>query len=172
MPDQYIMAQFQRNELQPGHPPVMAEIELVSSHTPWLTLPRMLPWNEVGDGSIYDDQPAQSRSASAAWRSASTFRAMCGQSIQYSLTALVSWVAAIERPESGARPARRSPAVDDRQGPGSDHLPVMSIVARSAGARRRALLELVAGPPVAEDGDHLADGRVPQSIPDTFDAGA
>ena len=34
MPDQYTLAAFQHNELQPGHQPVMAEIDLVSSHTP------------------------------------------------------------------------------------------------------------------------------------------
>ena len=41
MPDQYILSAFQRTELAaPGHPPVMAEIDLVSSHTPWAPLPR------------------------------------------------------------------------------------------------------------------------------------
>ena len=42
MPDQYTLAKFQHNELGPGHPPVMAEMDLVSSHTPWTPLPRMV----------------------------------------------------------------------------------------------------------------------------------
>src|SRR5262249_55421910 len=49
MPDQYTLAAFQRLELAPGHKPVMAEIDLVSSHTPWTPLPTMVPWNKVGD---------------------------------------------------------------------------------------------------------------------------
>src|SRR5215831_4837737 len=38
MPDQYTLAEFQRLELTPGHKPVMAEIDLVSSHYPWAPL--------------------------------------------------------------------------------------------------------------------------------------
>src|SRR5215469_5813487 len=63
MPDQYTLAEFQRLELGPGHKPVMAEIDLVSSHTPWAPLPTMVPWNKVGDGSIFDPMPAKSESA-------------------------------------------------------------------------------------------------------------
>ncbi len=43
MSDQYTYAKFQRNELGPGHKPVMAEIDTVSSHTPWAPLPTMVP---------------------------------------------------------------------------------------------------------------------------------
>src|SRR6202035_5933645 len=59
MPDQYALAEFQRNELAPGHKPLMAEIDLTSSHIPWAPLPRMVPWNKVGNGSIFDSQPAK-----------------------------------------------------------------------------------------------------------------
>jgi len=59
MPDQFTLAAFGQNELGAGHPPVMAEIDLVSSHTPWTPLPRMVPWDQVGDGSIYDPMPEQ-----------------------------------------------------------------------------------------------------------------
>ena len=50
-PDQYALSAFQRLELAPGHKPVMAEIDLTSSHWPWAPLPTMVPWNKVGDGS-------------------------------------------------------------------------------------------------------------------------
>ena len=74
MPDQYTLAAFQRHELTPGHKPVMAEIDLVSSHTPWAPLPTMVPWNKVGNGSIFDSMPAQSESPITVWRNASTVR--------------------------------------------------------------------------------------------------
>jgi hypothetical protein len=93
MPDQYILSAFQRNELaKPGHQPVMAEIDLVSSHTPWAPLPQMVDWNSVGDGSIFDGMPAQGQSPSVVWRSTSSVRAAYGQSIQYSLSALIGFV--------------------------------------------------------------------------------
>jgi hypothetical protein len=92
MPDQYTLAAFQRLELAPGHGPVMAEIDLVSSHTPWTPLPSMVPWEEVGDGSVFAPMPAQGLTPDAAWRSADTVRQLYGQSVQYSLQALISWV--------------------------------------------------------------------------------
>ncbi len=93
MPDQYVLSEFRRLELaKPDHQPVMAEIDLVSSHTPWAPLPRMVPWAQVGDGSIYDPMPAQGSPPSQVWRDPAQVRAAYGQSIQYTLTALVSFV--------------------------------------------------------------------------------
>jgi phosphatidylglycerophosphate synthase len=92
MPDQFTLAAFGQHELRAGHPPVMAEIDLVSSHTPWTPLPRMVPWDQLGDGSIFDPMPAQGLTPGVAWRNTETVRQLYGQSIQYSLTALVSWV--------------------------------------------------------------------------------
>jgi phosphatidylglycerophosphate synthase len=98
MPDQYTLAQFQRNELAPGHKPVFAEIDTTSSHTPWAPLPKMVPWNKVGDGSIFDPMPAESKSAETVWQNANTVRQFYGQSIQYSLRALTSWVTQLHDP--------------------------------------------------------------------------
>jgi hypothetical protein len=92
MPDQYTLAAFQRLELYPGHRPVMAEIDLVSSHTPWSPLPTMVPWDQVGDGSIFAPMPAQGLDPDVVWRDKDTVRKLYGQSVEYSLQALISWV--------------------------------------------------------------------------------
>jgi hypothetical protein len=93
MPDQYTLAAFQRLELaRTDRAPVMAEIDLVSSHTPWAPLPRMVAWDAVGDGSVFDPMPAQGEQPQAVWRDPAQVRAAYGQSIQYSMTALVSWL--------------------------------------------------------------------------------
>ena len=92
MPDQYVLSAFSRLELTAGHRPVMAEIDLVSSHTPWAPLPHLVAWNQIGDGSIYDGVPTQGKSAAAVWLHPSAVRAAYGQSIQYSLNSLVSFV--------------------------------------------------------------------------------
>ena len=70
----------------------MAEIDLVSSHTPWTPLPRLVAWDQVGDGSIFDGMPAKGESPSVLWQSADQVRAAYGQSIQYSMNTLVSFV--------------------------------------------------------------------------------
>jgi hypothetical protein len=89
---------FQRLELAPGHQPVMAEIDLVSSHWPWALLPTMVPWNKVGDGSVFDPMPAKSRSTITADRSANGVRQSYSTSIQYTLQVLTSWVTELNDP--------------------------------------------------------------------------
>jgi len=93
MPDQYILSAFQRMELaKPNHVPVMAEIDLVSSHTPWAPLPQMVDWNKIGDGSVFDGMPAAGQSPHVVWRDPQHVKAAYGQSIEYSLSALISFV--------------------------------------------------------------------------------
>jgi hypothetical protein len=92
-PDQYILSAFQRLELsEPNHAPVMGEIDLVSSHTPWAPLPHAVPWNQVGNGSIFDNQPAEGQQPGAVWQNSDRVKAAYGQSIRYSLSQLISFV--------------------------------------------------------------------------------
>src|SRR5580693_1624054 len=98
MPDQYTLAELQRQELGPGHKPVMAEIDLVSSHYPWSPLPTMVPWNKVGNGSIFDSMPARGQTPLSVLGSASKQRQAYSTSIQYSMQALTSWVTELNDP--------------------------------------------------------------------------
>ncbi len=98
MPDQYTMAEFQRNELTPGHKPVMAQINLVSSHTPWAPLPVMVPWNKVGNGSIFDPMPARGESGLSVLGNVGKKRQAFGKSIQYEVQVLTSWVTELNDP--------------------------------------------------------------------------
>ena len=93
MPDQYVLSAFHRLELaRPDRAPVMAEIDLVSSHTPWTPLPSMIPWTAVGDGSVFDPMPALGPTPEVLWRDRAAVQASYGRSVEYSLTALVSYV--------------------------------------------------------------------------------
>jgi phosphatidylglycerophosphate synthase len=93
MPDQYVLSAFQRMELSKAdRPPVMAEIDLVSSHHPWTPLPHLVPWNKVGNGSVFDGMPAQGESPDVAFRNPDKVRSLYGQSIQYTLNSLFSFV--------------------------------------------------------------------------------
>lgn len=93
MTDQYVMSSFQRTELAPtDRGPVMAEIDLVSSHWPWAPLPRMVDWADVGDGSIFDGMPEEGQSPDVIAQDPAQIQAAYGKSIQYSLTALITFV--------------------------------------------------------------------------------
>ncbi|WP_208322954.1 CDP-alcohol phosphatidyltransferase family protein [Mumia sp. ZJ1417] len=93
MPDQYVLAALHRLELAgKDRRPVMAEIDLVSSHHPWTPLPRMVGWDEVGDGSVFDDMPSQGLSPRQAVGDPDRVRELYGRSIVYSWQALVSYL--------------------------------------------------------------------------------
>jgi phosphatidylglycerophosphate synthase len=93
MPDQYVLAAFRRLELEPHRDaPVMAEVDLVSSHTPWAPLPRMVDWRDVGDGSVFGPMAEEGPRAEEVWRDDADVRAAYGRSVEYSLSALISFV--------------------------------------------------------------------------------
>jgi hypothetical protein len=93
MPDQYLYSVLHKNELDPGHAPVFAEITTVSSHSPWTPIPKMVGWDQVGDGSIFDNPANQEGGPPGSiLGSADKLRASYVRSIQYSLDALVSYV--------------------------------------------------------------------------------
>ncbi len=100
MPDQYTLSAFRRMELtRTCRPPVMAEIDLVSSHHPWTPLPHLVKWSEVGDGSVFNGMPEQGESPDVAFRNPDQVRALYGQSIEYSLNSLISFVQTYPDPD-------------------------------------------------------------------------
>ncbi|MFC7724847.1 sulfatase-like hydrolase/transferase [Nocardioides sp. GCM10028917] len=95
MPDQFTLEAFQRAELAPrDRPPVMAEIDLISSHAPWSRTPDLLPQESVGDGSVYAGMPDMLPSEADIWPDAGRVRAAYADSIVYSLQSVVSFLSA------------------------------------------------------------------------------
>jgi hypothetical protein len=71
----------------------MAVIPLISSHSPWEPVPRLLGWDAVGDGSVYaaasgSDDPAEI----VEQRDRSRVRQAYANAIAYSLQTLISYV--------------------------------------------------------------------------------
>ncbi|MRH30080.1 hypothetical protein GH740_12270 [Microbacterium sp. SYP-A9085] len=98
IPDQYTWKHFADTVLAGPHAPVMAEIDLVSSHAPWAPLPQLVPWAQATDSTVYDPQPAQSEPAAKVWQDARTVQRFYGQSIQYSLGAMFSFLENVDDP--------------------------------------------------------------------------
>ncbi len=98
VPDQFTWAYLQKTELAQEHKPLMAEIDFVSSHTPWTPLPKQVPWEAIEDGSIYDSQPAQGLDPSVVWQNAQHVQQLYGQSVEYSLTSLFSFLTTFNDP--------------------------------------------------------------------------
>jgi hypothetical protein len=93
MTDQYAMAAFERLEHgKPDHPPLFAQINLVSSHAPWVPIPHPVDWNEIGDGSIFAPMAAEGAAAGDVWSDPARLRHEFGRSIGYSMDTLVSYL--------------------------------------------------------------------------------
>jgi hypothetical protein len=94
VPDQYTLDHLARTWLTPvpGRRPVMAEVDLVSSHHPWAPLPRLVPWDQVGDGSVYDTQP-QTPTSTEVFADPERVKQMYGRSIQHTWQVLTGFLA-------------------------------------------------------------------------------
>ena len=137
MPDQYTLAEFQRSELAPGHKPVMAEIDLLSSHTPFVPLPTMVPWSKVGNGSIYDPMIAHTERATAVLGNATKEREAFAKSIDYSMQVLTSWVTEVNDPNLVLILLGDEQPGAPITSPGASHAVVISIVARDPSVFRQ-----------------------------------
>ncbi len=98
IPDQFTWQHFYDTELAQPHAPVMAEIDFVSSHTPWTPLPQPVPWSQLGDGSVFDPQPAQGIAPVVAWQDPKRVQQLYGQSVQYTLGTMFSFLHTYDQP--------------------------------------------------------------------------
>ncbi|MFI5589763.1 sulfatase [Amycolatopsis sp. NPDC051758] len=93
MPDQFTFSMLQRKELaKAGQQPVMAEVDLVSSHAPWSPRPSLVDWNQVGDGSVFAPQPAAGEAPESVWKDPAKIRDAYRDATDYSLKTLISFV--------------------------------------------------------------------------------
>jgi hypothetical protein len=95
IPDQYTLKQLNTIEYRkPGRGPLMVEMPLVSSHTPWAPVPAYLPdWNQIGDGTVYAPMAEAGKKPKALWAQPKQVRPEYGKSIVYSVTSLINWIA-------------------------------------------------------------------------------
>ncbi|HEX4187669.1 MAG TPA: CDP-alcohol phosphatidyltransferase family protein [Solirubrobacteraceae bacterium] len=92
MPDQFMFAALQRLELAKTHRrPLFAEVDTVSSHMPWDSIPQMISWNDVGNGSIFKRTPTF-KEPSSFWWQPRRVKAAYARSLEYSLNTLISFV--------------------------------------------------------------------------------
>ncbi|WP_108126305.1 hypothetical protein [Saccharospirillum mangrovi] len=93
MPDQYVWSALQARERSvQNRQPVMAEVAMISSHAPWTPNAHLVPWDQVGDGKIFNDQAQAGPTPEEVWSDVTTIRQYYRQSIEYMLEALVSYL--------------------------------------------------------------------------------
>jgi hypothetical protein len=130
IPDQYTWEYFQKHELAKPHKPLMAEIDFVSSHTPWTPLPHEVPWASVGDGSIYDPQPAQGLSPSIVWQNPQHVQQLYGQSVEYTMSTLFSFLTTYNDPNLVLVVLGDHQPATEVSGAGANHNVPISIISK------------------------------------------
>jgi len=96
MPDQYTLAAFERLGRTPARAAgerVMAEVALISSHAPWTPVARLVDWDAVGDGSIFNAQAESGDPPSVVWADPERVRRQYIQTVDYALETLGSYMA-------------------------------------------------------------------------------
>ena len=97
MPDQYTLSAFENRVREPAHEDgktVMAEIALISSHAPWTPVPHLIDWNDVGDGTVFNEQANSGETPREVWADKDKIRQHYIATIDYSLETLGSYMAA------------------------------------------------------------------------------
>lgn len=92
MPDQFTLATYPQL-LPPDPRPDFVQIALISSHAPWTPIADMVPWEDVGDGTIFNEMAARGPTPRDLWRDRDAVRDAYRRSLDYALQAVFSHVA-------------------------------------------------------------------------------
>nr|WSY57157.1 sulfatase [Streptomyces sp. NBC_00886] len=93
VPDQFSLESFEKLEYgKKNRDPIMAEIILASSHNPWSPIAHTIDWNDLGDGSIFNQIKKEGTNPTEVWKSAKRVRTEYRKAIQYSVDSLTQWV--------------------------------------------------------------------------------
>lgn len=94
MPDQFTLHALDWLELnQSDRPSVFAQVALVSSHAPWVPIPELVAWDEIGDGRIFNDWALSGDPPEVVWRDHDRVRDQFRLAIDYSLQTVGAWAA-------------------------------------------------------------------------------
>jgi energy-converting hydrogenase Eha subunit A len=89
MPDQFTFAALDRllRAPQDGRDgrPLFAQIALGSSHAPWVPVPRLVAWEDVGDGRIFNAMADAGDPPDVVWRDRDRVRAQYRAALDYAL---------------------------------------------------------------------------------------
>jgi hypothetical protein len=93
MPDQFTLDRLQRRALSdPDDAPVFAEVALISSHAPWTPVPELVPWAEVGDGTVFGRFAGRGDPPAVVWQDPERVRRQYRAALGYSLDAVAAFL--------------------------------------------------------------------------------
>jgi hypothetical protein len=95
MPDQFTYAAMDRllRDARPGDGNLFIQVATGTSHAPWVPVPDLVPWDEIGDGRIFDAMAAAGDPPDVVWRDRDRVRAQYRLAVDYALHAVLAYAA-------------------------------------------------------------------------------
>lgn len=94
MPDQFTFAALDRLVRQaPGARPHFVQVATGTSHAPWVPVPEMVAWDDIGDGRVFDGMATAGDPPDVVWRDEARIRAQYRLAIDYALQVLTAYAA-------------------------------------------------------------------------------
>lgn len=92
MPDQFTLSALDRL-LRDGDDPrhLFAQIALISSHAPWVPVPEIIPWDTIGDGTVFNEIAASGDTPAVVWRDRERVRFQYRLAVDYALQAVMEY---------------------------------------------------------------------------------
>jgi hypothetical protein len=93
MPDQFTFAAMDRllRTERVDDRPFFIQVATGSSHAPWVPVPDLVAWDDIGDGSIFDPMALAGESPEVVWRDRDRVRAQYRLAIDYALRVVLSY---------------------------------------------------------------------------------
>ena len=92
MPDQFTLARY-RDLLPPDPRPDFIQVALISSHAPWTPIADVIPWEDVGDGTVFNDMATRGPEPKKLWRNRDDVRDAYRRAVDYALRVTFEHVA-------------------------------------------------------------------------------
>lgn len=94
MPDQFTLAATDRLLRDPpGDAPLFVQVALISSHAPWVPVPHLLPWEDLGDGTEFDVMARSGDPPRIVWRDRDRVRRQYRDAVDYALRTVMDYAA-------------------------------------------------------------------------------
>ncbi|MDG4647786.1 sulfatase-like hydrolase/transferase [Roseibacterium sp. SDUM158017] len=94
MPDQFTLSALDRLlRDRPRDEPLFVQIALGSSHAPWVPVPDLIDWDEVGDGTAFNEMALSGDPPDVVWRDRDRVRDQYRQAVDYALRTVFDYAA-------------------------------------------------------------------------------
>lgn len=92
MPDQYTLSAMDRL-LRDGSDarPLFAQVALISSHAPWVPVPEVIPWEDIGDGTVFNEVAVSGDPPEVVWRDRERVRFQYRLAVDYALQSVFEY---------------------------------------------------------------------------------